>query len=190
MYTQKNAFLLVLMLGALSLQPVYGQRQKFQKLDIAAGLGVFPTFLKDQGRMVTPPLSLQVDYRPAKNLSLGFFLGFSSTESRQDMVGETTTVLLHNRFSSGGLRLAAHTDRFENWDVYGGFILGYMHSNIEILQGDPEKVRRHQGIQPSSGKVVLSGMVGSRFTLGPHLGLFAEAGFGVSLLRTGISFRL
>ncbi len=189
MYAQKNVLFLLLFFLFVHLNPLQAQRRSSPKYDISAGIGLFPTFLKDEGRMIVPPLSLTADYRVAPNFSVGLFLGYSSTESNQAQIDDEEAVLFRNRFSSVGLRLAAHTTGFENWDIYGGLTFGYMHSNIDAEQAMLEKMALQKGIRPSSGKLVMTGFLGSRVKVSRRVGIFAELGFGVSLVQTGISYR-
>ena len=182
-------FLLLLLIVLGSSTSLQAQSNKLQHYDLSLGVGLFPTFLKDKGKQVVQPLALSASYRLAPNISAGLILGFSSTESSQTIHWEPQPARLRNNFSTAGLRFAAHTTRFENWDVYGGLTLAYMHSQIDILQGDAEKWKQRYGIREHSGRMITTAFLGSRFKVGDHLGVFAELGFGVSLLQAGFSYR-
>lgn len=182
-------FLISTLLVLGSITSLQAQRKKLQQYDLSLGVGLFPTFFKDEGRQLAPPLALVASYRLAPNISAGLILGYSSTETSQTIHGELQPTRLRNNFSVAGLRFAAHTTRFENWDIYGGLALAYMRSQIDILQGDAEKWKQQNGIREKSGRMIMTAFLGSRFKVGDHLGAFAELGFGVSLLQAGISYR-
>lgn len=187
---KKNAlFLILILMLSGSSTALQAQRNKLQQYDLSLGVGLLPTFLKDQGKQVMRPLALTASYRLAPNISAGLVLGYSSTESSRTIHGEPQPAQLRNNFSMAGLRFAAHTTRFENWDIYGGVALAYMHSQIDVLRGDAEKWKQQYGIREHSGRMIMTAFLGSRLKVGDHLGVFAELGFGVSLLQAGFSYR-
>ena len=75
--------LLSIAIVAISLTTMQAQFTKIKKgdLDLAAGIGLVPTFASDRGKTIVPPSSVRLDYRVAKQFSLGAYAAFSSTES-------------------------------------------------------------------------------------------------------------
>lgn len=159
-------------------------------LDVNAGIGILPTYLKDAGRALTPPLSLSADYKLAKNFSLGAFAGFSITETGLRALRDGGTAKWRNSTSLLGLRFAARSRPMGPWEVYGGMSLAYAHANIEIMEGQLEKVKNENGLQENSGRMIYAGFFGSRYRLTPRLGVFGELGFGISLASVGLSVRI
>lgn len=164
-------------------------KQKY--VDINAGMGILPTFFKDAGKAKMMPLSLSADYKLAKNFSLGIYAGHSVTETDLKTLRDGTQAQWKNSYYVTGLRMAAHSRYMDGWNIYGGMTMGYSHSNIEMMQGAVAKIRDNMGIEPSSGKMLLSGFLGARYSFNPRMGLFGELGMGgISLATAGLSIRL
>ena len=157
--------------------------------DLSFGVGAFPTFAKDKGKVLVLPLSLNFDYKINKNFSLGLYTGYSVTETDREVINDGEVAQWQNKYSVYGIRAAAHTDKLDNWDIYGGMTLSYNHSRIDVIEGSKEKLEEHMGIKESSGKVSASGFVGARYSITKNLGVYTEVGFGISLLTAGVSYR-
>ena len=171
-------------------QTSYAQHSVISKIDFNVGIGLVPTFAKDEGIMKVPALSLDIDYRVAENFSLGLFSGYSVTQTDKQLLNDGKTAQWQNKFSVVGLRMAAHSNPYENWSFYGGLNVGYSTSRINALEGEMEKIAAHMGIKESSSRILMSGFVGTRLTIGKKMGIFGELGYGVSLLKTGVSIRI
>ena len=78
---KKVMLLSVLTLFLIRIANAQHGRQKNNYLDINAGIGLLPAFVKDAGKAKTLPLSLSADYKLAKHFSLGAFAGYSVTET-------------------------------------------------------------------------------------------------------------
>ena len=83
----------------------------------------------------------------------------------------------------------------ERFEVYGGATLGYMHKNISEKTSTgrnyvqtPGKPTKHDP-NSSKGSLLYTGFVGTTFFVQKHIGLYAELGYGVSLLNGGVTFR-
>jgi len=179
----------------MALQFATAQSKNFKPkqnyVDINAGMGILPTFLKDAGKSKMLPLSLSADYKLAKNFSLGIYVGHSVTETGLKVLRDGTQAQWKNSYYVTGLRMAAHSRYMDGWNIYGGMTMGYSHSNVEMMKGSPTKVRDNMGIEPSSGKMLLSGFLGTRYAFTPKVGIFGEIGMGgVSLATAGLSIRL
>ena len=85
-----------------------------------------------------------------------------------------------------GVRGAYHYNGFEipELDVYGGAMLGY---NIVSYSADGAGA----GLKNSYGSGLgLSGFVGGRWFFNHNVGVYAELGYGVSVLSAGVTFKL
>ena len=187
----KNVMLLSIFILFLS-QTANAQHRRAPKkyVDINAAIGLLPTFIKDAGKVKAPPLSLSADFKLAKNFSLGAFAGFSVTETDLRRMIDGGTAKWRNRFSLFGLRLAAQSSLQGPWNIYGGMSIAYTHSNIDMMEGQFEKVKEEKGIKENSGKMVFAGFIGGRHSFTPRLGMFGELGFGISLVTVGLSVRI
>jgi acetolactate synthase regulatory subunit len=190
----KNVLLLSTCLFFLA-QGIHAQSYKPLKptakyVNINAGLGLLPTFLKDAGKMKVLPMSLSADYKLAKNFSLGAYIGHSVTETDRKTMRDGTQAKWRNSYVVSGIRMAAQSKDLNRWNIYGGMSVGYSHSSVEMLEGQLEKVRDNMGVNPASGKILVTGFVGSRYAFNQKVGLFGEIGMGVSLATAGLSIRL
>ena len=165
-------------------------RPKKNYLDINAGLGILPTFIKDAGKAKVLPLSLSADYQVVEHFSVGAFAGYSVTETDVRALSDGSTAQWENRFSIFGLRLAARSSQLGPWSIYGGLSAGYSVSKIDLKQGELEKVKAEKNIRDVSGKTVITGFLGGRYSFTPRVGIFGELGYGVSLASVGLSVRI
>lgn len=184
---KKSIFLtLVFCLSLIQL----GHTQKTPKnyLNLNASVGLIPTFLKDGGRSEMLPVSFSADYKLRSNLTVGLSAGHSVTRAGEQMMRDGSMAQWIHHFTAVGLRTGAYSNLIaERWNFYGGVFAGCSASDIEMLKGEKEKVRREMGIQRSNIKMLYTAYVGTRYRITPHLGVFAEASLGVSLLSVGAS---
>ena len=187
---KKIMLLSVLLFSLAQMATAQHNRGADHRLDINAGIGILPTYVKDAGKMVSPPLSLSADFRLSRNFSLGAFTGYSVTETGLRAMRDGGTAEWRNSTTLAGLRMAVRSSQMGPWNIYGGMTLAYAHADIEIMEGQLEKVKAEKGIRESSGKMIYGGFFGGRYSLTPHLGVFGEVGFGISLASVGLSVRL
>lgn len=189
---------LLLCVLASCLTTLTAQNTRFEKgdIEISAGVGVLPTFFADQSKTIVPPLSARIGYRVSNNLSLAAYAAFSSSETNQIDLPDGSVTHYENDFLIVGIRGAAHTNRLDNWDIYGGFLLGY---NIpEVTEnrtfntnGDAAPVEDAPSFsRPPENTFTYSGFVGASYYFGKRLGAFAEVGYGISLLNVGLNLKI
>ncbi|MCP3932848.1 MAG: hypothetical protein GY705_27570 [Bacteroidetes bacterium] len=173
----------------LSLQ---AQSRVFKKgqLDANFGIGLLPTFTVDNGKTILLPLSISADYRLAGKFSMGLYAGKSITETKRTDIQDCPNAHWKNNFTTIGWRCSVHFTKREKLDIYGGFLLIYNHSKVEIKDGKMEALSKHLGIKPSSGTVTYSGFIDTRLALGKSLSTFGEIGYGISLISLGVSCRI
>lgn len=159
------------------------------KFDVRLGVGLLPTFLKDKTKTMMPPVILSADYFVRPNFSLGLFLGHSASNTRVEVQGDGQPMQCRNNLTVTGLRAAVHTTGHDKWSAYGGLTVGYAHSQVMVLQGDVEKLVKHNNYKEHSGKPLLTAFVGGRYALSPRIGIFGELGYSISLLTLGGSYR-
>lgn len=171
------------------------QRQPMHKWEIKMGAGMRPTFSPDKPTVIMPPLMAEVRARLTPAFSLGLLLGHSqSYVSRPKLGAPNYRNNYQNQFSVAALRVSAHSSPRPKWEAFGGMILGYGINKMNLLSTTDNTIDPRASITargPKAGnKAFLSAYIGGNYRLGKHLGLFAELGFGISILTGGISYRL
>lgn len=165
------------------------KEMKFPYIEASASIGLLPTFVKDLTKSEVPPIAATVSYRICRKVSVGVFAGYTRVMSHPDMLRDGEPLTFNTRFSMVGGRIAAHCTKYNRWDIYGGFGLNYTHANIEVMDGDILKLKKHKRLKTSSGKMMWTGFVGTKFAVNPSTSLFGEVGFGISLINVGFSKR-
>lgn len=174
------------------------QNTRFAKgdIEISAGVGIIPTFFADQSKTIIPPLSAKIGYRVTNNLSLAAYAAYSSSETDQISLPDGSVTHYENDYLILGLRGAAHTNRLDNWDIYGGFLFGYNMPQVTenrtfTTSGDVEPVSDQPSFtRPAEHTFTYSGFVGASYFFGKNMGAYAEIGYGISLLNVGLNFKI
>jgi len=189
--------LLPITIVVISLTTMQAQFTKIDKgdLDLAAGIGLVPTFAADRGKTIIPPASVRLDYRVAKQFSIGAYAAFSSTESNIITQPNGSVERFETDYTIVGLRAAAHGNPRDNWDVYGGFMIGYNMPSVNHIIITPASDVKDTEDQPSftrpaKNQVTYSGFVGAAYYFKKKIGVFAEFGYGISLLNAGVQIKL
>ncbi|MCB9276773.1 MAG: hypothetical protein H6564_22255 [Lewinellaceae bacterium] len=160
------------------------------QVDLQAAVGLFPTYLADRPESVLPPLQLGVRWLVSKNFSLGAVGGYSTSRSKEMSLFDSIRGRWENTTYFLGLQNGFHYTQIEDWGLYGGFCLLYQYAMVSSNDPDFEKAMRHTGIQESSGKMALTAYIGTRFALSAHASVFTELGYGISLLKVGVGYKL
>ncbi|MEO1263396.1 MAG: outer membrane beta-barrel protein [Bacteroidota bacterium] len=184
---------LCLFLGSVSLFS-----QSASKLSFSAGIGVLPTFIADDAEVNTPPLNARLTYQMTPAFSLSAFAGYSSsTSTTPAIISDGQQILVSNKQTLLGLRGELKKSISEKFEIYGGAMLGYNHSNIrefdkfsgETVVRDPEAPTPFDPNRPD-GELLYSGFVGTTYFVHNKIGVFGEIGYGVSLLNAGITIKI
>ncbi len=165
-----------------------GKCKKSDFWEVQAGAGLLPTFLKDHTQTLMAPVLLGLSYRIKPNMSLGLLAGTSVSQAPRTIPGDLTPSMHRNHYTTVSLRAAAHTTSLGRWEVYGGMLVGYGASRVEVRpigeEKTPEPVETY-----NKGKVYLSAFLGSRYALNKKIGVFSELGMGISILSGGVSWK-
>lgn len=185
------------MFACLIMASTVSAQTKLGKFNFSAGIGLEPTHFTDKSTMNTPPIGLKAGYQFSQLFSLNAFAGFSSTTSQAQVINDGLVTQATNKHLLLGLRGEMRKELSNRFDIYGGGLLGYSMTDVqEINPVTGNAVSRPVGeptpYDPNApkGKFMYSGFIGSTFYLKNQIGLFAEVGYGVSLLQTGITVRL
>lgn len=172
-------------------QDSFGQRKKRNpRVDLGLSIGLFPTYFKDKSEVTVLPIQAHLSYRLHPNLSVGVLAGYSESRTNWDESKDEDPDQWENKFALFGLRATAHAMPNEELDIYGGLIIGYTQTRVEILQGNEEQIFRQEGLRPYKENIISTGFIGIRYQMGKRLGLFTELGLDISLLKAGISARI
>jgi hypothetical protein len=166
----------------------------FKKGDVefASGIGLLSTFAKDDAQMMMPPLSARLGLRLASNFSLSGYAAYSAYKAKNIALPNGSFKDVESEMFIAGLRAAVHANRMENWDIYGGAMLGYNMPTVRQTISD-EKTAGGDGptfSRPAENKMTYSAFVGASYFPIKNLGMFAELGYGISLFNMGIQWKL
>jgi hypothetical protein len=189
----KHSILLILLWLPMLLSAQYYQpARQFGKgqMDLQAGVGIFPTYLADRPETMVPPLQVGLRYMVSPYVSLGAFAGYSLSQSREKLLRDSIRGRWYNQSYFLGTELGFHYTKIDNWDIYGGFSLLYQRIQLETDNADFEKAMLQTGLQLHRGRATMTAFIGSRFALSARYTVFAEVGYGVSLLKAGLGCQL
>lgn len=161
------------------------QAQAFQKgtTSLNAGVGV-GTALGGYGKL-RPAISISADHGiwevggPGV-VSLGGYVGTTGYKYSDSSYNAKWNYIIV------GVRGAYHYNGFQNLpdlDLYGGAMLGY-----NIVKYTSDQNEDFFGKTYGSG-IGLSGFLGTRYHFTEIFGVFAELGYGVSVLSAGLTFK-
>ena len=168
------------------------------KLSFSAGIGMVPTFFADGANVNTPPVNIRIGYQVSPAFSLSGYAGYaSSTSTSPFVISDGQISLIDNQQYLLGLRgefRKVFTDKVE---VYGGGMFGYNHTSTREFDSVTNEPITRSANDPSpyapdgpNGKFLYSGFVGSTYYFNKTVGVFAELGYGISLLNTGVTIRI
>jgi hypothetical protein len=166
----------------------------FNKGDIefATGIGIFSTFAKDNATTVVPPVSARLGVRLAPNFSLAAYAAYSEAEVIGQEQPDGSIIDLKNEFTQVGLRAAVHGSPNDKLDFYGGAMLGYNMPNVTEFSDGQVKSKSDDVpsfSRPAENNFTYSAFIGAAYYPFKRAGLFAEVGYGVSILSTGFTFK-
>ncbi|MEN0004018.1 MAG: outer membrane beta-barrel protein [Bacteroidota bacterium] len=169
-------------------QSLQAQVAKPGAIDISVGVGLLPTFNKDDGDVKLLPLTIGADYQFSQHFSLGLLYGHSITEAEEVFL-DADPVKWSNSFSTVGLRVIVNGGKWEKWDVYGGFSLNYNSSVITILEGNNPSVIETVGLE-SETTFSYTGFIGANYAIDKKWAVFGELGYSVSIASVGVKYQI
>ncbi len=187
---------LVLMIAIIGLTSTSAQEIKIKPgtVQLSAGIGLVPTFAADRTNTLVPPVSARLDYVISNNFSLGLYAAYSSVEGETVYPQAGIAEHFQTKMWMAGLRGTAFSNDLNGWRIYGGLMLGYSFPEIdkEVIFLDPDNNRDDDPpsfSRPAENGMLFSGYVGAQRFVSQHVALYAEAGFGISLLNAGITYK-
>lgn len=131
------------------------------------------------GNQTVPPIGASFEYGIKDEISIGGYLGYTSSEFATGFGGDWTYA-----YTIIGARGAYHYDFLgnEKIDTYGGVMLGYYIVSVDY--GD-------SGITTggATNSFAFAGFIGGRYAFTDKIGAFAELGYGIALLQLGANIK-
>ncbi len=191
-YTQ-NLFLCLFLIcstGHADAQPFPAHFSEKGTQFLSLGVGLFPTFFKDDGHVLVPPSSIAYEKRLTKILGLGASLGYSNTISKIEFGSNAEFKAYQNHFFYFNVRTGAHCLLYKKWNVYGGVSMGFYHIKVKAQNGSFGDFEYHRGIKEKSSALVWNAFVGFRYHCCGRLVFHCELSYGVSILNLGVGVKL
>ena len=189
----KNLILTLFLISPMLLSAQYSKPTRIfgkGQVDVQAAVGIFPTYIADHPEPIVPPLHLSVRWMVARQVSLSAFTGYSTCRSREELAFDNARGRWYNQTWFLGIENGFHYTKLDNWDLHGGLSLLYQHVQLDTESPELKRAMEHSGIKFQRGKMALTAYVGARFALSPHYTVFTELGYGVSILKVGVGYRL
>lgn len=158
--------------------------------DVYATFGLIPTFFADNAAQKLPPINVGADFMLSDHFSLGGMVGYSISETGMKEFSGGENGNLRNNYLEVALKMGLHITRIDNMSIYGGFLLSYHRSDVNATEGDLKQIGYHSGIQSNQQKIIPGGYVGYKYAFTKNFTAMAELGYGVSIFRIGVGYRL
>jgi len=163
------------------------------RINLSAGVGFEPTTKMDGATVNTLPMMFKLGYQVTPMFSLNAIGGHYSTSSKPTIANDGIELTSTTQQTFVGLRGELKKGLGERFEVYGGASMGYVSKKITektangaVFLRNPEAPTKTDPNAPK-GEMLYAGFVGTNFFVTKHIGLFAEVGYGVSLLNAGIT---
>lgn len=149
------------------------QAQEYEQGSLVANVGI------GLGGGLGLPISASVDYGFKEKISLGGFVGFSTTNEDLGFFKVNYTYILV------GARAGYHFDLgVDKLDPYAGVLLGY---NAASVGFEPDPGPPFNNI--TAGGVIFGGFAGARYYITDNIGAFAELGYGLGTATIGVAYK-
>lgn len=153
-------------------------------LQVGIGYGLTNSY----GNVQVPPVSIAVDFPVAKDLTLGGYVGYSTSKDviyPADGVVITEDMGINYSYILFGGRLNYHfTPNIKNFDGYIGAMLGFNSITASTFGLGP------YNISPNASGLLYGGQLGGRYYLSNAFAIFAEVGYGIGYIVGGFAFKL
>lgn len=190
---------LLLLCSVLTISSLFAQDRttQFGKLAFSAGVGTVPTYVAGDAQTHVPAISLRAGLLVSKRFTISSFLGYTDITSAPREFFDGYSTVVNNKTIMFGLRSELHKEITEKVDFYGGLTFGFASSNRtekDASTGIPMK-RDAEGPTPYNPNAptttfLYSGFVGTTYYLDNKMGVFAEAGYGISLVTIGVTMKM
>jgi hypothetical protein len=179
---------LTLFLSLVSFTLMMGQANKSGNININVGLGFSPTYFSEDQTLESTPIHFSADYSIFSFLSVG--LGWSLAGGSESADFQNIPATLVSSYNTFSLRGNAHLPVFERLDIYAGGTVGVQRV-VEVFREVNNGSALPDGLESNKFSIFQpSGHVGVRWRVLGNLGLYAESGYGLSLVQVGLNMKL
>lgn len=158
--------------------PHFSQAQYAEgQIDAQAGVGLMPFFGTGD---VSLPLSLSVDFALKETIGVGAYVGYAGASQTLPFLGDVNYTYL-----IVGARGTYHKEFVEGIDTYGGVLAGFNIASVSY-ENNPGGIATPN----AGGGFTYSFFAGGRYHFTDNLGVYAEVGYGISLITAGITYKI
>ena len=189
----KSSFLALVCL-LLANVTLNAQKNPVGKVFISSGVGLISSYTRTDNSDNKPALTFEMGYRISSLFSINAHVGYIKATGTPQYLLDGKLSQTTNQTTMIGLKNQFHKGITKNFELYGGFLLGY--SSFKVEERDMttrEKIVRTENtptkINPnaSDGQFLYAGFIGGKLWITPNVGGFVEASSGISILSTGLS---
>jgi len=153
------------------------------------GLGLGSSYSVSGFKTTIPPIEASYEVMIKEKISVGGFLGLSGFKSEYN-VGTLSSTTKYSYFNIGGL-VNYHFVNDETWNVYIGGKLGYTSNSVKDESNFNFGESQNSVNSDAKGSGILFGAnVGARYHISEKLAVHSELGYGISLFKMGITYKL
>ena len=187
---------MIMLLMLFSASTINAQLQKSDAM-FNLGLGLSSYYTSGSGFKVSlPPLEASYESFVGDNFSVGGFLGYygAKYENEYEVAGIVFDTEIKYSYLSFGALGNYHFVNDNTFNMYAGANLGYVSAKTKVSYSIDEELFEEDDILNNAGAkasgILFGAHVGARYHLSESLALNAELGYGISLLKIGVSFKL
>jgi hypothetical protein len=181
---------LLLLFNLLSITIASAQ---FEKGDMVAnfGIGVGGYYAMGNGYSTKiPPIELSGEYFIMENISVGGFIGGSKSELEVKVPGHNDYETFSYSYFNIGTIGNYHFLNQEKLDFYAGARLGYVGLKLKYDEDEFNSDFDIDGLGARSSGVLAGAHVGGRYFFTDQFAANAELGYGIAILKIGISYKI
>ena len=171
---------------------VFGEGSKI----INVGIGLGSPYVATSSSITIPPIHASYEQGLTENISLGGLIGYTASSYDAPSIygynGNNYKYTYNYSYLLIGVRGAYHYEVTDQFDIYGGVMLGYNIASESFSTTNPNNgvVQAYNDNSTSSSAVTFSLYGGARYMFNEHVGAFAELGYNIAYLSIGVSFKL
>ena len=157
---------------------------------INLGTGLSSYFTSGTGYSTTlPPLEGSFEYMITENISVGAFVGAygAKYETNYELAYNTKTDFSY--IHGGGLG-NYHFVNDDKFNAYVGARLGYLSANTSSDSSDNELNDILDGLDYTASGFLYGIQLGGRYFISNKIAVNAELGYGISVLKIGVTFKI
>lgn len=184
----KKLLVAAVLMGLTGLQAtaqVFEEGAKF----LHVGVGFGSAYAFSGSKMGVPPVHASFEAAITDKIGVGGLVGYSSSTWDYGAFGWSGGKYKYQWNASYlviGARGAYHFVDNDQWDAYGGLMLGYNVASLKFKTDDPDWKEPTIGwVEPKVGGVAFGAFVGARYAFSQSSAVFAELGYSIAWVSVG-----